>query len=96
MNEKVLYQQKMQAQLDEWLAKIIILKARSKAASADVQLEMNKQIKALENLIEKGKSKLSALAKSSEGAWESLKDGMESAWVTMKSAVNEATLKFKV
>jgi flagellar biosynthesis chaperone FliJ len=95
MNEKDLYQQKMQAQLDEWMAKVSVLKARASKASADVQLEMNRQIKTLENLIEDGKSKLSKLAKAGEGAWESLKDGVESAWTTMKSSVSDAAAKFK-
>jgi flagellar biosynthesis chaperone FliJ len=95
MNEKDLYQQKMQAQLDDWMAKVGILKARASKASADVQLEMNRQIKTLETLIEEGKSKLSELAKSGEDAWKSLKGGVESAWATMKSAVRDAAARFK-
>jgi Zn-dependent M32 family carboxypeptidase len=95
MNEKDLYQQKMQAQLDEWMAKVGILKAGDSKASADVQLEMNRQIKTLENMTEEGRTKLSELAKSSEDAWKSLKGGVESAWAMMKSAVSDATAKFK-
>jgi hypothetical protein len=52
MTDKELYQQKKQAQLDEWRAEVNKLKARASGASADAQLEMNKQIKALESRIE--------------------------------------------
>jgi hypothetical protein len=96
MKDKVLYQQKMQAQLDEWAAKVSILKARTSRTSADVQLGMNRQLKTLETLVEEGKEKLSSLAKSSEDTWESLKGGVESAWGSLTSAVNEAASKLKV
>jgi len=52
MNEKELYQQKTQAQLDEWKAELDKLKAKASSASADTQLELNKQIKALEGKLE--------------------------------------------
>ncbi len=95
MNEKELYQQKMQARLDEWKAEVTKLKAKASGASADVQLDMNKQIKVLERSIEEGKAKLSEIAEASEGAWESIKDGVESAWDSLKSAATNAASKFK-
>lgn len=95
MKDKELYQQKKQAQLDEWKAEVDKLKAKASGASADAQLEMNKQIKALETKIEENKAKLSELAKAGEDAWESIKDGVESAWDSMKSAVSDTAKKFK-
>jgi len=95
MNEKELYQQKKQAQLDEWKAEVDKLKARTSGASADAQLELNKQIEALEGKIEEGKTKLAEIADASEDAWESMKEGVESAWESMKSAFSDAAAKFK-
>lgn len=95
MNEKELYRQKRQAQLDEWKAGIYKLKAKASGASADAQLELNKQIRALEGKIEEGKSKLAEIADASDDAWESLKDGVESAWDSMRSAFSDAAAKFK-
>lgn len=95
MNDKELYQQKMQARLDEWKAEVDKLKAKASGASADVQLDMNKQIKVLERSIEEGKAKLSELAEASEDAWGSIKDGVESAWDSLKSAATDAAGKFK-
>ncbi|MGB5177168.1 MAG: hypothetical protein WBP44_00420 [Gammaproteobacteria bacterium] len=53
MNEKELYQQKKQARLDEWDAEVDKHKARASGVNADAQLELNKQIEALEGKIEK-------------------------------------------
>lgn len=95
MSEKELYQQKKQAQLDEWQAEVDKLKAQASGASADAQMELNKQIEALEGKIEEGKTKLAEIADASEDAWESIKDGVESAWHSIKSAFSEAADKFK-
>lgn len=95
MNEKELYQQKKQAQLDEWQAEIEKLKAKASELSADARLEINAQIEALQGKIEDGKSKLAELADASEGAWESIKDCVESTWNSMTSAFNEVVAKFK-
>lgn len=95
MSDKELYQQKKQAQLDEWRAELDKLKAKASGVSADAQLEMNKQIKGLESKVAEGKTKLLQLAEAGDDAWESIKDGVESSWNTLKSAVEDAAEKFK-
>jgi len=95
MSDKELYQQKMQAQLDEWKAQVDLLKAKASELSADAQLVIGKQIETLDTKIDDGKAKLSELAEAGEEAWEPLKAGVESAWDTLKSAVGEAAGKFK-
>lgn len=95
MNEKELYQQKRQAQLDEWKAEVAKLKAKASGASADAQLELIREIKALEGKIEQGKAKLAELAEASDEAWDSIKDGVESGWKSMTSAFRDAAAKFK-
>lgn len=95
MNKKELYQQKKQAQLDEWKAELDKLKAKASGGSADAQLALNKQIKTLESNIEKGKTKLAEIADASEEAWESGKEDVESAWDSIKSSFNDAAGKFK-
>ncbi len=95
MGDKEVYQQKMKAQLDQWKAQIDLLKAKASGASADAQLEMNKQIKSLESKVDDGKAKLSALTEASEEAWQSMKEGVESALSSLKYAFSEAADKFK-
>ena len=95
MDEKQLYEQKRQAQLDEWQAEIDKFKAKASGASADAQLRLNEQIKVLEGKIVEGKAKLAQIAAASDDAWESLKEGGESAWAALKSAFSDAASKFK-
>lgn len=95
MSEKELYRQKRQAQLDEWKAEIDKLKAKASAASADAQLELNKEIEVLEGKVREGKTRLAKLADASDDAWQSIKDGVESSWDSMRSAFRDAAAKFK-
>ncbi len=95
MNEKELYQQKKQARLDEWKAEVDKLKAKAEGASADAQLELKKEIKAVEIKIEEGNSRLNEIAGASDEAWEALKDGVNPTWDSMQSAFDEALSKFK-
>jgi septal ring factor EnvC (AmiA/AmiB activator) len=95
MDEKQLYQQKWQAQLDVWQAEIDKFKAKTSGASADAQLRLNAEIKVLEGKINEGKAKLAQIAAASDDAWKSLKEGGESAWASLKSAFSDAASKFK-
>ena len=70
MNEKELYIQKMQAQLDQRKAEVDKLKAQASEASADTQLKMRKQVETLERQIDDGRTKLSAVATATDDGWQ--------------------------
>ena len=95
MNDKELYQQKKQAQLDEWKADFDRFKAKASGASADAQLKMNEHIKILEGKIDHGKTTLEKIGQASAEALESAKDTVESAWQSLKSAFSDANAKFR-
>jgi hypothetical protein len=95
MSEKKLYQQKMEAKLDEWKAEVDLLKAKASGASANAKLKLNQQVKDLEAKIGQGKAKVAELANASEESWDSIKEGIESAWGSLKSAFKDAASKFK-
>ena len=95
MDEKQLYEQKWQAQLDIWQAEVDKFKAKASGASADAQLRLNSEIKVLEGKIAEGKAKLVQIAAASDDAWQSLKQGGDSAWAALKSAFSDAASKFK-
>ena len=95
MNDKELYQQKKQAQIDEWRAEVDKLKAKASAMSADAQMKFNDEINALEAQIEKGKSQLGEISNASAEAWESLTAGVESAWDSIATSFKQAADKFK-
>jgi hypothetical protein len=95
MKDRELYRQKYHAQLTEWKADIARLKARAAGAKADVQIEMNKHIKDLEQRMHDVSAKLAELAGASEEAWDSVRKNMEKTWDALKAGVSAARAKFK-
>ncbi len=95
MSMKETYEQKLQAQLDEWGAEINKLKARADGAEADIQLEYYKKIEELRTMQESATNKLSKLKDAGDDAWEDLKAGIDSAWDSLGNAVKSAASRFK-
>lgn len=87
MNDKDLYLQKIQAELNEWKAQIELFKTKAASATVDGKIGMNKEIKILDEKIEEGKAKLSELSKSTESTFESMKKTFEEKWEIIKTAV---------
>ena len=95
MNEKELYRQKHQAQLDEWKAEVARLRARAAGAKADAQIEMNKHLKDLDHRVHEGGAKLAELAAAGEEAWDAARKNVETTWDALKAGVTAAAAKFK-
>lgn len=95
MSQKQAYQEKMEAQLKEWGAKIDELKAKAEKAEADAKLEYHKRIDGLQAKRNAAEAKLAEVKASGEETWENLKEGVEGAWNEFKSAVSDAVSKFK-
>lgn len=95
MGIKEAYEQKLQAQLDEWKADIDKLKAKANEADADAQIEYYNQIDELRAMQETARNKLTELKESSDDAWEDLKAGIESARTSLGNALKSAKSRFK-
>ena len=89
------YEEKLDAQLDEWNAQIALLKARADKAKAEVKIEYYKTIDALQHRQDEAGTKLHKLKTAGDLAWEDIKTGVEKAWDEVKSAFHEANSKFK-
>jgi len=95
MNEKrKAYEEKLDAQLEEWNAQIALLKARADKGKADAKIEYYKTIEALQHRKDEAGTKLHELKTAGDEAWEDLKTGAEKAWAEVKTAFNEAISKF--
>ncbi|GAA3530254.1 hypothetical protein [Zobellella aerophila] len=95
MSMKDAYQQKLQAQLDEWDAELDRLKAKADKAKADIQVEYYKQIKVLQSRRDEAGKKLTELEQASDEAWVDLKSGIENAWESLGQALKSAASRFK-
>ena len=89
------YEEKLDAQLEEWSAQIALLKAKASKARAEAKIEYNKTIEALQRRQDEARAKLHELKASGDEAWEDIKIGLEKAWAEVKAAFHDATSKFK-
>ena len=96
MNDKrKAYEEKLDAQLEEWNAHIALLKARADKAKAEMKIEYYKTIEALQRRQDEARAKLDELKTAGDEAWEDLKTGAEKAWDEVKAAFHSAASKFK-
>ena len=95
MNKKEAYEQKLEAQLDEWNAEIDKLRAKANKATAEARIEYDDQIKSLNAQRDTVRQRLDELKRSGAGAWEELRDGLESAGKAMNDSLKSAYDKFR-
>ncbi len=94
-NEKEAYRQKMQAELDQYRARIEMLRAQAAEAGADARIEYEKHLDELEGRRKEMEAKLEKLSASGEEAFSDMKKGVASAWQELGRAVDEAASRFK-
>lgn len=96
MNEKrKAYEEKLDAQLNEWKAQLSQLKVKAENAQADAKIHYYKTIDTLEEKRNAAKMKLHELKTAGDEAWEGLKTGAEKTWAEVKTTFHDAVSKFK-
>jgi len=95
MDSKERYRQKIQKQLDQWIAELDKLRKKAEDAGAEAIENLPEHIKVLESKIEEGTTRLKELAEMNEEAWEPLREGFDSAWKAISEGFKEAAVKFK-
>jgi len=89
------YEEKLDAQLDEWNAQIALLKAKAGKVKAEAKIEYDKTIDALQHRQNEAVRKLHELKTAGDEAWEDIKTGAEKVWDEVKSTFQDAVSKFK-
>ncbi|MDD5168224.1 MAG: hypothetical protein PHN75_05360 [Syntrophales bacterium] len=89
------YEEKFDAQLDEWNAQMALLKARADKAKAEAKIEYYKTIETLQYRQDEARTRLHELKTAGDAAWEDIKTGTEKAWDDVRNAFHEAISKFK-
>ena len=89
------YEEKFDAQLDEWKAQIALLKAKADKGKAEAKIEYYKTIEALQHRQVEARAKLDKLKTAGDEAWEDLKTGTEKVWAEVKTAFHDAASNFK-
>ncbi len=89
------YEEKIDAQLKEWNAQIVLLNAKADQAKAEVKVEYYKTIENLQGKQDTARTKFLELRTVGDDAWEDIKTGAENVWDDVKTAFNSASSRFK-
>jgi chromosome segregation ATPase len=95
MGLKESYQEKLEAQIKEWSAKLTELKAKADKAGAEAKVQMNQQIDQLRARTETAQQKLNEIKAASADTWEHLKASSEKAVEEMKKTWGSLKSKFR-
>jgi hypothetical protein len=85
------YQQKMEAQLKQWKAKIDIAEARAEQVSADAKIKYAEQLETIDEKYEQAQEKLAALQDASEDAYKEIRQGLDRAIQELSDSMSKAT-----
>lgn len=94
MGLKEAYQDKIEAQIKEWTAKLQEYKAKADKASADVKIQMYQHLDHLRAQKEAAQQKLQEIKAASGDSWEVLKSGSEKALAELKKTWEGMKSKF--
>jgi hypothetical protein len=95
MASREAYQKKLEAQLNEWDAKLKQLGAKAQKATADARITYENDIESLKGKRAAARKALAELGERGDNAWEDMKDGMEKAWDEMSKAIDKISSRFK-
>jgi hypothetical protein len=95
LDKRKAYEEKFDAQLEEWSAEIALHNAKADKARAEVKIEYYKMIETLQGKQDSARLKLQQLRTAGDDAWEDLKTGAENVWTEVKNAFQSAATKFK-
>ena len=95
MASKEAYQNKLEAQLKEWDAKLDQLSAKAQKATADARIRYENELENLKGNRAAALKMLDELGRRNENAWEDMKDGAEKVWAEMSKAIDNVAARFK-
>jgi len=95
MGLKEAYQEKLEAQLKEWSAKLNELKAKADKATAGAKVKMYQEIDDLKAKKEVAQQKLDEIKAAGAEKWESLKAASEKTMEDLKSKWASVKAKFR-
>lgn len=89
------YEEKLDAQLNEWNAQTALFKAKADKTKAEAKIEYYKTIETLKRKQDAAGAKLRELKTAGDEAWEDIKTGTEKVWAEVKTAFQSGASRFK-
>lgn len=88
------YQEKLDAQLKEWDAKLNLFTAKANSLKADAKIEFDQQLETFRTKRQAAVSRLEDLRIRGGSALEDLKEGTEKAWSELAKAMDNIAAHF--
>lgn len=95
MEKRDLYLEKINAQIEQYSAKLAGMRSKATEVQVNMKLEYLNQVEKLEGKRDGLKNKYEQLCEASESSWEDMKEGTENAWNELKKSVAKTTEHFK-
>ncbi|SPF53242.1 conserved hypothetical protein [Candidatus Desulfosporosinus infrequens] len=95
MEKRNVYMKKLEDNLTEYNARLVLMKAKVTEVQDDMKAEYLSQVKNLETKRDDFVAKYGQLKESSEHAWEDVKVGTEKKWSELKESIDKAVSRFK-
>ncbi|MDR3583935.1 MAG: hypothetical protein P4L59_01250 [Desulfosporosinus sp.] len=95
MEKRNVYMKKLEDNLTEYNARLVLMKAKVTEVQDDMKAEYLSQVKNLETKRDDFAAKYGQLKESSEHAWEDVKVGTEKKWSELKESIDKAVAHFK-
>ena len=95
MDKKEEYREKLEAQFNEWKAKIESLEARGAKFTSETKTDLMREIEELRRKKGIVKDKWNELQKASGDSWDTMKEGVEKVAADLKSALERVLSRFK-
>lgn len=92
--KKQAYRKKIESQLQEWEAKIDVLRAKAEKSKAEAKVEYLDRIETLRRRQEALAGRARELKSSSDAAWNELKSGIERGMNDLKESIKQASSYF--
>lgn len=87
METRELYQQKYEAQIREWNAKLEVLKAQADKLTAQAKIDAKPHIDAVNEKLTLASAKLHEIAEVTDDKWDEVKKSADHVWTEVRAAV---------
>ena len=96
LNEKTMdaYQHKINAQVKEMKAKMMMLESEAEKSSADMRIKYQSKVDELKPRFKEIEKKLNQLSDSSEDAWKEIQTGIDQSMSELRIALENVTKHF--
>lgn len=95
MDTRQAYKQKYAAQIEEWGAKIDVIKARARMAKAQATIDLAPHVDGVHDKYEAAKAKIARMAEATDDKWHEVMKDADEAWQDLERSVEGALAAIK-